>query len=300
MYRNSNAQEISNFLNLPYEGKNIDIFGVSPFNQLKSNTVSFSNNKIIEKNENALLIVPTDSKIIIDGPTILRSTNPRYTFAKITQFIKSIQSKYIHKYAVVDLSAEIDINVGIGPYTVIEAGVRVLRGTEIAGHVTLKAGIEIGYDCILKSGTVVGEDGFGFGFDSDGRAIKINHSGGVLIGNNVEIGSNSIICSGTICPTKINDFVKIDDLVFIAHNCHVGYGSIIAAGAVLCGSVSIGKLCWIGPNSSIINGISIADNVTIGIGSIITKEIARSSKYMSLAALPLRDLVALKKRMGLN
>ena len=113
----------------------------------------------------------------------------------------------------------------------------------------------------------------------------------------MEVGTNSVICSGTIEPTCIGNFVKIDDLVFIAHNCKIGEKTIITASAQLSGSVIIGKCCWIGPNSSINNGLSIGDGVTIGIGAIITEDILPFSKFMSLNALPLRRLIALKRRI---
>jgi UDP-3-O-[3-hydroxymyristoyl] glucosamine N-acyltransferase LpxD len=297
MYRNTNVKEIAEYINLDYEGKNIEINGVSPFNGIVNNTVSFTLNKEINQNKIALVIVTLDAVIQSNNLTIIRSKNPRYIFAKVTQFLRKYQSKQIHKLALVDRAAELDPDVSIGPFSIIEAGVKVLKGTVIEGRVTVKEGVEIGSECILKTGAVIGEDGFGFGFDNEKTALKINHSGSVIIGNQVEIGTNTVICSGTICPTKICDFVKIDDLVFIAHNCQIGEKTIIVAGAVVSGSVIIGRRCWIGPNASIINGVSIADEVTIGIGAIITKSITSSSKYMGLNSLPLRQLAALKRRI---
>ena len=117
---------------------------------------------------------------------------------------------------------------------------------------------------MIKSGAIIGDQGFGFGFSDDKTPQRIPHNGGVIVGDNVEVGSNIVICSGTFNPTIIEDNVKLDDLVFIAHNCKIGNKTMIAAGAVICGSVTVGSNCWVGPNSCVIDMISIGDNTKIG------------------------------------
>jgi len=94
---------------------------------------------------------------------------------------------------------------------------------------------------------------------------------GVIIGNNVEISSLSNIHSGTIEPTIIEDFVQTDVLAHIAHNCVIKRGTCITACSEISGSTIVGTNCMIGPNSSLMNKISIGNNVTIGLGTAVTK-----------------------------
>ncbi len=139
---------------------------------------------------------------------------------------------------------------------------------------------------------------FGFDFEDNGTPIKIPHIGKVVIGNNVEIGANTTIAKATFDTTTIKNHVKIDDQVHIAHNCFIDEKTIITAQVILSGSVTIGKKCWIGPNASLIQKIKIEDNVLIGMGATVTKNIPRNSKVMGLNALPLKQLSQFKKNTG--
>ena len=119
----------------------------------------------------------------------------------------------------------------------------------------------------------------------------------MLLGSNVEIGANSSVARGSINNTIIENDVKIDDQVHIAHNCYISKNTIITAGAKLAGSVKIGKNCWIGVNSSIIQKVIIGDNSIIGIGAIITNDIEKNKKIMGLNSVELKSLVRLKRRI---
>ena len=111
------------------------------------------------------------------------------------------------------------------------------------------------------------------------------------------MGSNNTIARGTINNTIIEDHVKIDDNVHIAHNCCISKNTIITACVEISGSVKVGKNCWIGPNSSIIQKINIGNNCTIGIGAILTKDVKDNSKIMGLNSIDLKSLVRFKKRL---
>ena len=169
--------------------------------------------------------------------------------------------------------------------------------TIIANNVIISDNVRIGKSCYIKSNTVIGEDGFGFDFEEDGTPFRIPHIGSVYIGNNVEIGAQNTIARGTLDNTIIEDNVKTDDQVHIAHNCKIGKNTLITACVEISGSVEIGANCWIGPNSSIIQKIKIEDNVTIGIGTIVIKDVAAKKKIMALEGLSLRNLLKLKKRI---
>ena len=103
--------------------------------------------------------------------------------------------------------------------------------------------------------------------------LRFIHLGGVKIGNEVEIGALNSIARGTLNDTIIENGVKTDNLVHIAHNCYIGCNSLITACVELSGGVIVGKNVWIGPNSSVLEKIKIGDNAFIGIGSVVTKDV---------------------------
>ena len=298
-YTLKTVKEISKFLNLPFEGENISINGVSSYNDLQPGKLSFTNADVIDEDICALVLCRETAVIKTNNITVIRVPNPRYCFAKISSEYLAKSSGYtIHQSSIIDPSVDLPENIEIGPFSLIEPNVKIGSNTRIGSQVKLYKGTEIGRDCVIKSGSIVGGQGFGFGFSDDKTPQRIPHNGGVIIGDNVEIGANNVVCSGTFSPTIIQDHVKLDDLVFIAHNCKIGNKTMIAACAQLSGSVSIGSGCWIGPNCSIINQVNIGDNVTVGIGSVITKSIEDKVKVMGLNALPLKELLRAKKRIN--
>ena len=109
------------------------------------------------------------------------------------------------------------------------------EGTKINHNVVISDNVKIGKNCYIKSGAILGEDGFGFDFEKDGIPIRIPHIGSVVIGENVEIGSNTVIVRGTLNDTIIEDNVKMDDQVCIAHNCKIGKSSLVIAFAEISG-----------------------------------------------------------------
>ena len=142
---------------------------------------------------------------------------------------------------------------------------------------TIKAGAKIRKYVIIKDNAIIGENtviggqGFGVEKDIDGKNIRIPHIGGVIIGENVEVGALTSIAAGTISPTIISDNCFIDDLVHIGHNCNIGEGTMITACAQLGGSTIIGSNGFIAPNSTIRNGVKIGNNGFVGQASSVQK-----------------------------
>lgn len=133
--------------------------------------------------------------------------------------------------------------------------------------------ITIGEGCIICDTAKLGNEGFGFEPDEEGKMVFFPHFKGVNIGKNVRIGSYVCIDRGNLRDTEISDGVKIDNLVHIAHNVRIGKNTLVVAGSVICGSVEIGESCFIGANSTIREHIKIGNNVTVGMGSVVTKNI---------------------------
>ena len=179
-------------------------------------------------------------------------------------------------------------NVEIGPNSVIGANVKVGENTRIAANVTLYYDVEIGKECLLHSGCVIGADGFGFAPSSEGW-IKIMQLAAVTLGNNVEIGANTTIDRGALENTRIGNGVIIDNQVQIAHNVIIGDNSAIAGCSAVAGSTQIGQRCTISGGVGIIGHLTIADDVHVTAMSLVSKSIHKSGSYSSGTGLETTD-----------
>jgi UDP-3-O-[3-hydroxymyristoyl] glucosamine N-acyltransferase len=227
-------------------------------------------------------------------------------FAKVSQLLNTSKTlkKEIHKSAIIHPSCKLGQDVYIGPNVVIEENVSlgddviihagsiiesdsaIGNASVIHPHVVIKTNTIIGKNCILYAGCIIGSDGFGYAKD-DSKWLAIPQIGRVILGDNVDIGSNSTIDRGALDDTIISSGVKIDNLVQIGHNCLVGENTIIAGCVGIAGSAKIGKNCAIGGAAMILGHLSITDNVTISPGSMITRSIKTSGTYTAL--MPFQD-----------
>ena len=212
---------------------------------------------------------------------IIICDNPYLLFAKISQLInkqdslkynvhssvvsstKNLNNKLlIEPNVVIGKNVEIEENSFIGANCYIGDNVKIASGARIFPNVTIYNDVKIGNNIIIHSGVVIGADGFGFANDRE-EFIKIPQIGGVRIGDNVEIGSNTSIDRGTLDNTIIGNGVKIDNQIQIAHNVHIGDNTAIAGCVGIAGSARIGKNCIIGGMAGIQGHIEICDNVKI-------------------------------------
>ena len=160
----------------------------------------------------------------------------------------------------------------IGSHCSIGPGVTIGAGTVIRNNVTITGNVTIGKGCLIHSGAVIGERGFSFGFDENLTPEPIVHNGGVIIGNFVEIGTCCAVAGGTLKPTVLEDYVKIDNITHIAHNSLIGEKTVICSRVVLCGGVTMGRSVWVSPGVSILNRVKLADRTLVGIGSNVLKD----------------------------
>lgn len=184
----------------------------------------------------------------------------------------------------------VDPTAHVSATAVLGHGVRIGARTVIEHHVVIAPGVVIGADCHIKSNTVIGEAGFGFERDAEGVPVRILHLGGVTIGDRVEIGSLNTVCRATLGQTIIEDDVKTDDHVHIAHNCRVRRGALLTACAELSGGVDVGEFAWIGPNASVIQKVVLGERAFVGIGATVTKSVGAGT---TVAGNPARALRAL-------
>jgi UDP-3-O-[3-hydroxymyristoyl] glucosamine N-acyltransferase len=204
-----------------------------------------------------------------NGVSVISAHAPRLEFIRAQHLLEQNPG-----FEVLIPPAEVHPAARVAPSAVIEDGVRIGEGTIIGPAAVIRTGTHIGRHCEVQSGAVIGDEGFGFERDDELRPLRMIHLGRVQIGDHVLIGANTCVARGALDDTVIEDYVKINNLVHVAHNCHIGRGTIIGACADLCGSLVIGANCWIAPNCSIRQKLSIGEGATIGIGAVVVKDVA--------------------------
>jgi UDP-3-O-[3-hydroxymyristoyl] glucosamine N-acyltransferase len=213
------------------------------------------------------------------------SENPRLAFIKLLNYLCAEVG-----FSVWDQPPDIHSSVKLGSNVVIENGCVVGAGSIIEHNVVLHAGTRIGKNSRIRSCSSIGGDGFGFERMEDGTPLRFPHLGGVLIGNNVEIGALNSIARGTLSDTVIMDYVKTDNLVHVAHNCVIDEGCLITACAELSGGVTLGKRVWIGPNVAMMQKISVGDDALIGLGAVVTKSVQSKTIVAGNPAKVIREI----------
>ncbi len=232
------------------------------------------------------------NKLIVD--------NPYLSYALLTALFDPAPSVAVgvHESAVIDASAELGSDVCIGANVTIGAGVSIASGTQIGSgcqigdhcqigensclqaNVTLYHGVSVGNRVTLHSGCVIGADGFGFAPSADGW-VKIHQIGGVVIGDDVEIGACTTVDRGALDDTVIGRGVIIDNQVQIAHNVQIGENTAIAGCTGIAGSTQIGRNCTIAGAVSIVGHLTIADGVHISVNTLVNKSITQAGSYSS-------------------
>jgi UDP-3-O-[3-hydroxymyristoyl] glucosamine N-acyltransferase len=242
------------------------------------------------------------------GKTIVETGDPKFAFAKAAEWLlpKPAPQAAIHATAIVAPGARLAANVSVGPYVVIEEEAQIGAGTAIEAFCFLGRGAQVGQDCRLHprvtlyagarlgnrveahAGAVIGGDGFGYVF-GEGRHWKFPQIGTVEIGDDVEIGANSTIDRGSLETTEIARGVKIDNLVQIAHNVHIGEDSILVAQTGVSGSSTLGNHVIVGGQVGIADHCKLEDGAVVGAQAGIPtgKTIRRGQTVWGTPARPL-------------
>jgi UDP-3-O-[3-hydroxymyristoyl] glucosamine N-acyltransferase len=175
---------------------------------------------------------------------------------------------------------------------VVERGAKVGAYSQLKSRVTLGESCEVGERCIVHSGVVIGADGFGFALHQ-GTWEKIEQLAAVKIGNDVEIGANTCIDRGALQDTVIEDGVKLDNLIQIGHNVHIGKHTAMAGCVGVAGSARIGAHCTLGGGAIVLGHLTLADGVHISAASVVTRSISQAGNYTGL--FPIDDNAAWEK-----
>lgn len=211
---------------------------------------------------------------------LLVVSDPKMQLAKIgNHFFVDNVTPMIDATATINPSAEIGKDVYIGPYTVIGKCV-IGEGCVIDSNVRIHDNVILGTGCVIKSGAVLGGEGFGYEKDENGNLFRFPQIGGLIIGNNVEVGSNTTIDRGALSDTVIGEYTKINNLCHIAHNNKIGRNVVITGCVNIAGSNTIEDNVWIAPNSSIKGWLHIGEGATVGMGSVVTKNIPAGETWV--------------------
>lgn len=188
-------------------------------------------------------------------------------------------SAYIGAYVVIGDNCTVNSDAIIHPSCVLYDNVVIGKESILNAKVVCYDGVIIGSNSIIHSGAIIGADGFGYEEQADGSYIKIPQLGNVVIKDNVEIGANTTIDRALLGSTVIEDGVKLDNLIQIAHNVTVGENSAMASQVGISGSTKIGKRNRIGGQSGLAGHINIADDVTLLARSGVAKSIDNKGFY---------------------
>jgi len=245
------------------------------------------------KNEKQLIAESSVARVLLTDPAVeytealasknkvlLQVENPRKEIAKIiNRFFIDRPAPGIHPSATVSEEAI------IGEGTFIAAGcvigkVKIGRNCTINANVVIYDGCELGDNCLIQAGAVIGTDGLGCMRETDGTLVKFPHLGGVRIGHDVEIGANCQIAKGVLSDTIIGDGCKINGLCFIAHNCVLEENVWITGDTMLCGTVHVGRNATIFSNVIVRDQRKIGVGATIGMGAVVTKHVPDGETWL--------------------
>jgi UDP-3-O-[3-hydroxymyristoyl] glucosamine N-acyltransferase len=231
------------------------------------------------------------------------------SFFQTTPYINRDFETLIHPTAVIHPSAKIGAGVRIAPYAVIARDVDIGDEAVIGSHTVIESRAKIGArtvlhpfvyvghtcdlgtECEINPHTVIGKEGFGYAHDTKNNHFRIPHTGRVIIGDRVHLGSCVNVDRGTFADTRIENGAILDNRIQISHNAVIGANSIITAGFVIAGSSKVGKNFLTGGNTAITGHIELCDNVQLSALSVVRKDITTPGAYGGNPLLPMRDYI---------
>ncbi len=308
--------ELADFLEGELNGPNVEtVFGVSKIDQPIEGSLSFLANEKYEEH-----LYQTSASVVLVNKdftpskevtlTLLRVQDPYMAFCKVLNqyFNPGVAKSGIENGATLAKSAKIGEYCYVGANTYIDEGATIGSNVKIFPNCFIGSGVTIGDNCliyanvsiyndcvlgsntIVHSGSVIGCDGFGHAPQKDGSYVKIPQIGNVIIGSDVEIGSNCSIDRATMGSTIIHDGVRLDNLIQVAHNVEIGKHTVIAAQTGISGSTSLGSNCVVGGQVGFAGHLSIAKGTQIGAQSGLGKNVVEeNTRLFGSPVQPLKD-----------
>ena len=281
---------------------------LAPLESADAGSLSFLANpryagKLAASAASCVVVAPAQQDLALARGAAIVTPDPYLYFARLTQWwaarTRPAAAPGVHPSAVVEPGAQIHPTATIGALAYVGAGARIGaavvvgtqghigagaaigEGTRLAPRVTVGDACVLGARGILHSGVVIGADGFGFA-PSQGQWIKIEQLGAVRIGDDVEIGANTCIDRGALDDTVLDDGVKLDNLIQVGHNVHIGAHSAMAGCVGIAGSAKIGRHCTAGGGAIILGHLELVDHVHITAATVVTRSILKPGQYSGL------------------
>jgi UDP-3-O-[3-hydroxymyristoyl] glucosamine N-acyltransferase len=293
------ALELSRLVDGTIEGDaEVKVDGPAKIEDGREGTVSFIANPKYEPfaytTQASVLIISDDLELTDEvNATLIRVKDPYDSFSKILDKFGTLGTDVsgTDSMAFVDPSATLGEQAWVGAFSFVGKGTKIGNRVKVYPNVFIGDNVTIGNDCIIfpgcriyedcvlgnsaiiHAGVVVGSDGFGFAPQEDGAYKKVAQIGNVIIEDNVEIGSNTVIDRATVGSTVIKSGVKLDNLIQVAHNVEIGENTVIAAQTGISGSTKLGEGCVVGGQVGFVGHLKIAPGTKINAQSGISKSI---------------------------
>jgi UDP-3-O-[3-hydroxymyristoyl] glucosamine N-acyltransferase len=304
--------EICREIEVEYDGPDIEIDGIDTLGGAVSGKLSFFNSQkyasdLSSTRASAVLLEEKYRSMLPDGVIALVTDEPYLKLALATSFFAHEISAREYSPSTgegcdISSTARFGEGVELGDGVVVMAGAyigdgcRIGDGSIIHPNVTIYHHCRLGDRCIVHSGTVIGSDGYGFAHTADGRHIKIHQLGAVVVGDDVEIGSNTTIDRGALGDTLIGDGCKIDNLVQIGHNCELGENCLIVSQTGLSGSTRLGRNVVFGGQSASAGHLAVGDFATVAARGGVTKSLEGGAVY---AGFPATDIASWRREKAI-
>ncbi len=309
------AAKIAELINGTVVGdESIEVTSVAKIEEALPHHLCFISNKkyqnFLQTTKAGIVLVSKEINPIPEDVTAIRCDHPYVAFCQmlIQFFDYKDPNAGIHPTAVIEPTAKIGENCHIGAHAYIGnhvtlgdnskvfANTCIYENSEIGSNTTIHSNVsiyyntKIGNDCLIHSGTVIGSDGFGHAPLPNGTYIKIPQIGNVVVGNEVEIGSNCSIDRANMGSTIIHDGCRLDNLIQIAHGVEIGKNSVIAGQVAIAGSTKVGENCVIAGQAGIVGHVTIANKTQIGAQSGISNNIKEEGlKITGTPHMPVKD-----------
>ena len=311
-YIDFKIKDLSEIFNAKIIGDNdLRITGINDIENAKEGDITFLSNikylKYLETTKASAVILGKDTKVPNNlKATIILVDDPYSTFGIILSEVekKSITNKSgIEKPSFIDKNSQLGDNIYVGafsyisenvsignnskifPYTYVGENCKIGNNTIIYPGVKIYKSTEVGDNCVIHANSVIGSDGFGFAPTENKEFITIPQVGNVIIKNNVSVGSNTVIDRATLNSTLIEDGVKLDNLIQIAHNVTIGKNTVIAAQSGISGSTSIGENNMLGGQVGIAGHLKMGDNIKYAAKTGVSKSVKGNETLIGYPAL---------------
>ena len=297
------ASELARQFGLDLHGEDREVHGVGTLADAGPQQLGFLANPRYRDQlaaTTAGVVVLREFDLELCPTSALVAGDPYVAFARIAAMFEPVPARNagIHPSAVIAADAVVDPTASIGPHVSIGARSRVAAGALIGPGCMIGDDCDVGADCTLVArvslvtrvrlgarvlvhpGAVIGADGFGIAMDH-GHWIKVPQLGGVVIGDDCEIGANTTIDRGALGDTVLEDDVRLDNQIQVGHNVHIGAHTAMAGCSAVAGSASIGKHCLIGGGAGVLGHLEVCDRVVITAMTLVTHSIREPGEYSS-------------------